>query len=90
MKKTQSLQRLLWFYALSLVIMLALYYLLAYQNLKETQQQHTIAVYQQLLHIANDYEITSPSDVEYLLETHPLYNISYQVMLITPFWSNLC
>ncbi|MDO5768366.1 MAG: response regulator [Psychrobacter sp.] len=84
MKKHPSLQRIFNFYTLSLMVMLAMYYLLAYTSLVERQQIHTQTIFARLLHEIKNHNTFRQDDVNEVLDKPFLSNTSYQLMVITP------
>lgn len=84
MKKHPSLQRIFNFYTLSLMVMLAMYYLLAYTALVERQQLQTQAVFSRLIHELKNHSAASQNQITEILDKPFIKNISYQLMVISP------
>lgn len=84
MKKHPSLQRIFRFYILSLGVMLAMYYYLAYIFVIEQQQQHSQTIFARLVHELKAHNISQQAELKNLLKKPFIKNVSYQLMLMAP------
>lgn len=92
MKRPQSLRLLFYFYVLSLMIMLGLYYGGLLYQLKQQTQRTSLLSFQQLalklhddtnaLHLETSTQIVS--DIQHLIKQNIHQDINYQYLLITP------
>lgn len=84
MQQFQSLKRVLIFYTLTLIIMLAIYYAMIYLALSDRNQQHSELVFNALVHDVSEYDTPTDEDIKKLL-TNPLFkDFSYQLILRLP------
>lgn len=84
MQQFQSLKRLLLFYMLTLLIMLALYYAMLYLTLKNDSQRYSQIAFSTLKYEFSEFVVPTNPDIENLL-TSPLFqDLSYQLIFMTP------
>ena len=84
MQQSQSLKRLLLFYVLSLLIMLALYYAMLFLALKNQSQDHSQVVFMTLKHEVSDNAVPIETEIKKIL-TNPFFqDMSYQLILLMP------
>lgn len=83
MQQFQSLQRLLTFYALSLLVMLTLYYVTLFNDVKENSERQSIDTFHSLQH---DITHIAPlnSEIKKLLKTPEFEGTSYQLIFMMP------
>ncbi|MDN6276341.1 MAG: hypothetical protein ACTHYX_05440, partial [Psychrobacter sp.] len=87
MQQFQSLQRLLFFYALTLLVTLILYYFTLFHDMKSDNEQDSIHTFRAL-----QYEITKhkqgpepfETKIEEVLEHPSLTGVSYQLIVMMP------
>ncbi|WP_367110696.1 response regulator [uncultured Psychrobacter sp.] len=84
MQQFQSLGRLLIFYALTLLIMLSLYYVMMFFAFKEQNQQHSQFVFRVLNHEVTEHNATTDSGIEEILTKPFFQDISYQLIFMLP------
>lgn len=84
MKRTSAPQRLFAIYSLALIVMLAMYYLLAYDAEVSQQKLRSQAVFSQLSHELTEHRASNQTDLKPLLKKPFIKNISYQIILIAP------
>ena len=84
MQQFQSLRRLLFFYTLTLLIMLALYYAMLYLTLKDDSQRYSQVTFSTLKYEVTEFVVPTNLDIESIL-TGPLFqDISYQLIFMMP------
>ena len=84
MQQFQSLQRLLIFYALSLTVMLLLYYVTMFDGMKKHSEQHSIDTFYALQHSIIEHAVPVDSEIKKILEQPTFEHLSYQLILMTP------
>ena len=84
MQQFQSLKRLLFFYILTLLIMLVLYYAMMFSALKTQSQEHSQVVFTALKHETTDHAVPTEAEVEKILTKPFFQDISYQLILMMP------
>lgn len=84
MQQFQTLKRLLLFYALTLFIMLSLYYIALYVEMDRYNKQQSVQVFDNLQFEIKQYVTPTNADVKRLLNKPYLQDISYQITLILP------
>ncbi|MGB6927532.1 sensor histidine kinase, partial [Psychrobacter sp.] len=84
MQQFQSLQRLLIFYALSLTVMLLLYYVTLFDGMKKHSEQHSIDTFYALQHSIIEHAAPVDSEIKRILEQPTFEHLSYQLILMTP------
>ena len=84
MQQFQSLQRLLIFYALTLLVMLSLYYVTLFDVIKHRSEQHSIDTFQSLQHSIIERAAPIDVEIEKILEQPAFDHISYQLILMMP------
>ncbi len=84
MQQFQSLQRLLIFYTLTLLTMLALYYFTLFYDMKKHSEQRSIDTFRSLQHEVTEQTGLLNRDIKNILETPTFEKVSYQLILMTP------
>lgn len=84
MQQFQSLQRLLIFYALSLTVMLLLYYVTMFDGMKKHSEQHSIDTFYALQHSIIEHAAPIDSEIKKILEQPTFDHLSYQLILMMP------
>ena len=84
MQQFQSLQRLLIFYALSLTVMLLLYYVTMFDGMKKHSEQHSIDTFYALQHSIIEHAAPVDSEIKRILEQPIFDHLSYQLILMMP------
>ena len=84
MQQFQSLQRLLIFYALSLTVMLLLYYVTMFDGMKKHSEQHSIDTFYALQHSIIEHAVPVDSEIKKILEQPTFDQLSYQLILMMP------
>ena len=84
MQQFQTLKRLLFFYVLSLLIMLALYYAMMFSALKTRSQMHSQVVFAALEHETMDHAVPTETEIERILTKPFFQDISYQLIFMLP------
>ena len=84
MQQFQSLKRLLLFYVLTLLIMLALYYAMLFLTLKNQSQNYTEFVFDTLKYEVNANEVPIETEIKDILTKPFFQDISYQLILMMP------
>ncbi|MCG3843463.1 response regulator [Psychrobacter sp. Ps1] len=84
MQQFQSLQRLLIFYALSLTVMLLLYYVTMFDGMKKHSEQHSIDTFYALQHSIIEHAAPVDSEIKKILEQPAFDHLSYQLILMMP------
>lgn len=84
MQQFQSLQRLLIFYALSLTVMLLLYYVTMFDGMKKHSEQHSIDTFYALQHSIIEHAAPVDSEIKKILEQPTFDQLSYQLILMMP------
>jgi signal transduction histidine kinase/CheY-like chemotaxis protein len=84
MQQFQSLQRLLFFYALTLIIMLSLYYMMMFLDLKTHSKQHTLSIFNSLQYELIDQVEPTNADIKKILQKPVFQDISYQLVFMLP------
>ncbi|NYR09183.1 response regulator [Psychrobacter sp. BI730] len=84
MQQFQSLQRLLIFYALSLTVMLLLYYVTLFDGMKKHSEQHSIDTFYALQHSIIEHAAPVDSEIKRILEQPTFDHLSYQLILMMP------
>ena len=81
MQQFQSLQRLLIFYALTLLVMLLLYYVTMFDGIRQHSEQHSIDTFYSLQHSIIEHADPIDEDIETILDQPTLHHVSYQLHL---------
>ena len=84
MQQFQTLRRLLYFYILTLLIMLVLYYTMMFLNLKTNSQQHSQAVFDTLQREVTEHIVPTDEEITKLLAQPFFQGMSYQLILMMP------
>ncbi|MGP9544118.1 response regulator [Psychrobacter sp. AOP7-B1-25] len=84
MQQYQSLQRLLIFYTLSLMVMLLLYYVTLFDGLQKHSEQHSIDTFHSLQHNIVEHAAPVDNEIKEILEQPTFDRISYQLILMMP------
>lgn len=84
MQQFQSLKRLLFFYVLTLLIMLALYYAMMFSALKTQSQTHSQVVFTALQHETIDHAVPTETEIEKIITKPFFQDISYQLIFMLP------
>ncbi|MGP4715691.1 response regulator [Psychrobacter sp. T6-6] len=84
MQQFQSLQRLLIFYALTLLVMLLLYYVTMFDGIRQHSEQHSIDTFYSLQHSIIEHADPIDEDIETILDQPTLHHVSYQLILMMP------
>ena len=84
MQQFQSLQRLLIFYTLTLMVMLLLYYVTLFDGIKKHSEQHSIDTFQSLQHSILEHADPIDSEIKKILERPRFHDLSYQLILMMP------
>ncbi|WP_198333405.1 response regulator [Psychrobacter aquimaris] len=84
MQQFQSLQRLLIFYALTLLVMLTLYYVTIFHEIKKHSEQHSIDTFYALQHEVTERDGLLNPDIKKILEKPVFEDISYQLVFMMP------
>ncbi len=84
MQQFQSLKRLLLFYVLTLLIMLALYYAMLFLTLKNQSQSYTEFVFDTLKYEVNANSVPIEAKIKDILTKPFFQDISYQLILMMP------
>ncbi|WP_201587358.1 hybrid sensor histidine kinase/response regulator [Psychrobacter jeotgali] len=84
MQQFQSLIRLLFFYTLTLLIMLFLYYSMLFNELKNHSQHHTVMIFESLQHEITEHITPSNDELEEILTKPFMQDVSYQLILMLP------
>ena len=84
MRQFKSLTRLLIFYALSLLIMLALYYIMIFSMLKNDSQHYSQIVFDALHHEVTQHSTLTNPEIVDILEKPLFEGVSYQIILMLP------
>ena len=84
MRQFKSLTRLLIFYALSLLIMLALYYFMIFSMLKNDSQHHSQTVFDALHYEVTQHTTLTDTEIVAILKKPIFQDMSYQIILKLP------
>ncbi|MGM8910955.1 response regulator [Psychrobacter sp. 1U1] len=84
MQQFQSLKRLLLFYILTLLIMLALYYAMMLSTLKTQSQTHSQVVFAALKHEIINHAVPTETEIENIVTKPFFQDISYQLIFMLP------
>ncbi|MEZ7503406.1 response regulator [Psychrobacter sp. Arc29] len=84
MQQFQSLQRLLIFYASTLLVMLLLYYVTLFDGLRHHSEQHSIDTFHALQHSITEHAAPIDIEIEKILKQPTFDHISYQLILMMP------
>ena len=84
MQQFQSLIRLLLFYALTLLIMLCLYYAALYIGIMDNSKNHSVEAFDNLQHDITEHLASLDYDVDAILKKPYLQDLSYQLILMSP------
>ena len=84
MQQFQSLQRLLIFYALTLLVMLSIYYFALFHEIKKHSEQHSIDTFQTLQYEVTERDDLLNPDIKRILEKPVFEDISYQLVFMMP------
>ncbi len=84
MRQFKSLTRLLIFYALSLLTMLVLYYVMIFSMLKNDSQHHSQIVFDALHYEATQHTTLTDTEIAAILKEPIFQDISYQIILKLP------
>lgn len=84
MQQFQSLQRLLIFYALTLLVMLSIYYFALFHEMKNQSEQQSIDTFHTLQYEVTEREDLLNPDIKRILEKPVFEDISYQLVFMMP------
>ncbi|WP_114701486.1 response regulator [Psychrobacter proteolyticus] len=84
MQQFQSLQRLLIFYTLTLLVMLLLYYVALFDWMKQHSQQHSVDIFQTLQHCVTEHSDPIDSEIKKIIQQPIFEHTSYQLILMMP------
>ncbi|MCD1279874.1 response regulator [Psychrobacter sp. CCUG 69069] len=84
MQQFQSLQRLLTFYAMTLLVMLGLYYFNMFYGIKKHGEQHSVDTFYLLQHKVTSGDELLNRDIKEILDNPAFKDTSYQLIFITP------
>lgn len=84
MQQFQSLQRLLFFYTLTLTIMLSLYYVTMFLELQTHSRQHSLDTFNSLQYEFIGHAKPTDLDIEKILDKPFFQDISYQLVFMLP------
>ena len=84
MLQFQSLQRLLTFYGLTVLLMLALYYLALFHEVKENRKEESVATFYTLQHEIIKHTVPLNAEIKKVLEQPEFTNTSYQLIFMMP------
>ena len=84
MQQFQSLQRLLLFHALTLLVMLSLYYFTLFYEIKNNSEQQSIDVFYSLQHEINKHAAPLDTEITEILDEPIFEGISYQLIFMMP------
>lgn len=84
MQQFKSLQRLLIFYALTLLAMLLMYYVTLFDVIKHRSEQHSIDTFHSLEHSIFEHAAPIDVEIEKILGQPAFDHISYQLILMMP------
>ncbi|MGO3875068.1 MAG: response regulator [Psychrobacter celer] len=84
MQQFQSLQRLLLFYVLTLLVMLVLYYVMLFDGMRQYQQQHSVDTFFTLQHELTEHAVLRNDELKGVLAHPALNGISYQLIFMLP------
>lgn len=84
MQQFQTLKRLLFFYTLSLLIMLMLYYSSLFSELQNQSERHSVQVFEWLQHEMIEHSVAANHDIETILQQPFFEGFSYQIILMLP------
>ncbi|MBO1531015.1 response regulator [Psychrobacter sp. F1192] len=84
MQQFQSLRRLLFFYSLTLLVMVALYYAMLYFTLKNDSQRYSKVAFSTLEYELNKLVVPSNPDIEDILSGPLFQDLSYQLIFMMP------
>ncbi|MGO1474073.1 MAG: response regulator [Psychrobacter sp.] len=84
MQQFQSLQRLLIFYTLTLTVMLLLYYVALFHEMKQNSEQQSIDTFYALQHDITEHANPLNSEITKILEKPTFEGISYQLVFMLP------
>ena len=84
MQQFQSLQRLLIFYALTLLVMLSIYYFALFHEMKKHSEQHSIDTFHTLQYEVTERDDLLNPDIKRILEKPIFEDISYQLVFMMP------
>ena len=84
MQQFQSLQRLLIFYALTLLVMLSIYYFALFHEIKKHSEQHSIDTFHTLQYEVTERDDLLNPDIKRILEKPVFEDISYQLVFMMP------
>ncbi|MDN3397797.1 response regulator [Psychrobacter sp. APC 3426] len=84
MQQFQSLQRLMFFYAMTLVVMLALYYFTLFNGMKKHNEQHSIETFYSLKHEFTEHAAPINREIKTILAQPALDGVSYQLIFMMP------
>ena len=84
MQQFKSLQRLLTFYTLTLLVMLLLYYFMVFDEANRHRKEHSVTTFHLLQHSLTEHSTPVDDEIQNVLD-HPFFHgISYQVILMAP------
>ncbi|GAF57311.1 hypothetical protein JCM18902_4 [Psychrobacter sp. JCM 18902] len=84
MQQFQSLQRLLIFYALTLLVMLSIYYFALFHEMKNHSEQQSIDNFHTLQYEVTERDDLLNPDIKRILEKPIFEDISYQLVFMMP------
>ena len=84
MQQFQSLQRLLTFYGLTVLVMLALYYFTLFYEIKEDSKAQSIHTFHTLQQDVNRYTVPTNAEIKAVLQKPTFEGTSYQLIFMMP------
>ena len=84
MQQFQSLQRLILFYGLTVLVMLALYYFTLFYDIKQHNEEQSVDTFYALQHEITNHTIPVNTEIKTLLEQPSFEDISYQLIFMMP------
>ncbi|MEN6669522.1 response regulator [Psychrobacter sp. B38] len=84
MLQFQSLQRLLIFYGLTVLSMLALYYFALFHDVKEDNKEQSVATFYALQHEIIEHMVPLNTEIKQVLEQPKFADTSYQLIFMMP------
>ncbi|MER1973838.1 MAG: hypothetical protein ABS880_08730, partial [Psychrobacter alimentarius] len=84
MQQFQSLQRLIIFYGLTVLVMLALYYFTLFYDVKQHNEEQSVDIFHTLQHEITSHTIPVNTEIKTLLEQPAFEDISYQLIFMMP------
>ncbi len=84
MQQFQSLQRLILFYGLTVLVMLALYYFTLFYDMKQHNEEQSVDTFYALQHEITSHTIPVNTEIKTLLAQPSFEDISYQLIFMMP------